>query len=164
MARATPHTPGAAAAAPHAEFEALVRDELTMVDELLELEPDCKWPLAAAAFLGRTLQQHRMGDEATAAAATANLDALRRIDPLRARYYSAAATDAAGDGDASGSPMGHWHRQPGGFYATYLAPEEGAAGAASSPGVALPSFIESEFTTKVAYLAWRKEEERLARS
>ena len=37
---------------------ALLRAELAVLTELLELEPDCKWPLAATAFVGA-----RLGDQ-----------------------------------------------------------------------------------------------------
>ena len=53
-----------------------------MVDELLELEPDAKWPLATAAFLGRAL-----GDRP--ADVESRLVELKRVDPMRARYYEA---------------------------------------------------------------------------
>ena len=60
----------------------ILRAELAMVDELLELEPDAKWPLATAAFLGRAL-----GDRP--ADVESRLVELKRVDPMRARYYEA---------------------------------------------------------------------------
>jgi len=140
-------TPGASAAAEPAAFEALVRAELQMVEELLELEPECKWALAAAAFLARTLQQQAMGDAQTAAMAAAHLDALQRIDSQRERYYTSTGTDG------SDALMGRWTRQPGGYYCTAA---EADAAAAS---VAIASFIESAFTSKVEYEKWRRAEE-----
>ena len=74
--------PGARSAAPPEEYHGVVREELGMVEELLELEPGCKWVLAAAAFLGREL------DAASAAAADARLTELQAVDPLRARFYA----------------------------------------------------------------------------
>ena len=53
----------------------ILRAELAMVDELLELEPDAKWPLATAAFLGRAL-----GDRP--ADVESRLVELKRVDPV----------------------------------------------------------------------------------
>ena len=132
--------PGADAALPPAEFEALVRAELQMVDELLELEPECKWPLAAAAFLGRTLDTHQMGSEETTGATATRIGELRRVDALRARYYDSAGEatptmartmaptmaryyDSAGKARIGAeaptmAPTGKWYRQKGNFYST----------------------------------------------
>jgi len=78
-----------AAAAPAAEYEALLRDELSMVEELLELEPNAKWPLAAAAFVGQLLLR-ATGEEGGegARAVKARLEQLQAIDKMRARYYA----------------------------------------------------------------------------
>lgn len=59
--------------------EAVLLDELSAVEELLELEPECKWPLLSAALLATALGR---GGEATA-----RFEACRRVDPFRAAYY-----------------------------------------------------------------------------
>eukprot|EP00322_Chrysochromulina_rotalis_P018597 CAMPEP_0115852512 /NCGR_PEP_ID=MMETSP0287-20121206/13036_1 /TAXON_ID=412157 /ORGANISM="Chrysochromulina rotalis, Strain UIO044" /LENGTH=389 /DNA_ID=CAMNT_0003306579 /DNA_START=36 /DNA_END=1205 /DNA_ORIENTATION=+ len=155
-------SPGAAAAAAHPEFEALVRDEIRMVDELVELEPECKWPLAAAAFLSRTLQQHGMSDEETDASAAAKLGSLQEIDRMRKRYYADARVGAAAGGkaDVPATPTGQWYQQPGRFFAPYSPSESGAVTSTAQ----LPSFIESELTTRVEYETWRKAQEAKRRA
>jgi len=85
--------PGGAAAAPPEEYAALLVDEMAMVDELLELEPECKWALAAAVHL-RT-EQLALPASGAASGCTpeedakhaARLEALKRVDPMRTRYY-----------------------------------------------------------------------------
>lgn len=52
-----------------------------MVNELIEIEPDCKWPLATATFIGQEL---RLGPEAL----TEQLRTLQRIDPMRHQFYA----------------------------------------------------------------------------
>ena len=74
--------PGGAAEAPAEEFAAILEDEATVLEELIELEPDCKWPLATAVFL-RSLQAG--GERAVDAAE--RLATLKRVDPKRTRYY-----------------------------------------------------------------------------
>lgn len=74
---------GGAAEAPHAEFKAILADEAAMIEELIELEPDCKWPLAAAVFV-RSLQ----AGEGRDADAVLQLATLRKVDPKRTRYYT----------------------------------------------------------------------------
>ena len=73
----------AAEAAGGAEFaaapEAVLADELAAVEELLELEPDCKWPLLSAALLAAALGRREESQ--------ARLEACRRVDPFRAAYY-----------------------------------------------------------------------------
>lgn len=59
--------------------EAVLLDELSAVEELLELEPECKWPLLSAALLATALGR---GGEASA-----RFEACRRVDPFRAAYY-----------------------------------------------------------------------------
>jgi geranylgeranyl transferase type-2 subunit alpha len=94
---------GAAAVAAPSEYAALLRDELAMVDELLELEPDCKWVLAASAFLSEQLAGCAKGDgggggaeaAAEAAAHAQKLRELGRVDPLRGRYYADRAAAVA---------------------------------------------------------------------
>ena len=85
--------PGGAAEAPAEEYEGLLRDELAMCEELLDLEPECKWVLAAAAFLSRELGD--AGGEKHAAL----MEQLKHVDPLRKRYYD----DAARGGDLGAS-------------------------------------------------------------
>ena len=43
---------GEAAAEAAAQWERVLRAELQVVEELLELEPECKWPLLTAAWRG----------------------------------------------------------------------------------------------------------------
>ena len=85
-------SPGGAAAAPEAEYAALVAEELTMVEELLELEPECRWALAAALYL-RAQQPAPPGDESLGAqeAHAARVATLQRVDPMRAKYYKEAS-------------------------------------------------------------------------
>ena len=78
-----------------AEYEALLRDELAMTEELLELEPDAKWPLATAAFLG-TLLARGGGGEADAARTAERLAVLQKVDGARANFYAHAAAQARG--------------------------------------------------------------------
>ena len=70
---------------PSEQHAALLRDELAMVDELVELEPDSKWPLATAVFLAAKL---RGDDPAVDSLAEERLAALGRVDPPRAPYYA----------------------------------------------------------------------------
>ena len=64
--------------------------------ELLELEPDCKWVLAASAFLSEQLASCGDGGGGGEAAAHAEkLQALGRVDPMRSRYYADRASAAA---------------------------------------------------------------------
>lgn len=105
--------PGAAASTPGVEYAAILRSEAQMVEELLELEPDCKWPLAASAFIARELSSVAAGDEGSALAAE-RWSALEAVDKLRARYY----VDCRQGGDAAVS-AGRWRRQPGGYFAPW---------------------------------------------
>ena len=75
------------AAPPVAADEAVLREELDAVRELLELEPGCKWPLLSAALLAAALGQP---DEATA-----SLDECKRVDPFREKYYEHYASQIA---------------------------------------------------------------------
>lgn len=162
--------PGAAGAVPASEYAALLEGELAMVDELLELEPDCKWPLATAAFLSHQLAESGQSTgcysmalqaEGGGTSTSERFRLLQQVDALRERYYLDAA---AGGVDASAaSPPGDWQLQRGGYYAP-LKPEMGASAQAAAGGVGakgvLPSFIQSSFTTKVEYEAWRQSVER----
>jgi geranylgeranyl transferase type-2 subunit alpha len=71
-----------------AEYEAALRDELSMVTELLELEPECKWALAAAAFLEAQLEAAVpvAGGEGRAGLLE-RLESLQAVDGMRTRYY-----------------------------------------------------------------------------
>ena len=71
---------GGGGTAPSEPLAALMRAELGVITELLELEPDCKWPLVAAAFLGDTLGE----DPATT---ERRLGVLQRVDPMRRAHY-----------------------------------------------------------------------------
>lgn len=78
-----------------------------MVDELIDLEPSCKWALAAAVFLAsqlpsadaRAAAQERTtaGAGGAATSVSERLAALQQVDPMRARYYA----DLAGRGEAT---------------------------------------------------------------
>ena len=65
--------------APSESLAALMRDELAVLTELLELEPDCKWPLAAATFLGDALGESAQTERL--------LRELSRVDPMRKAHY-----------------------------------------------------------------------------
>ena len=98
-----------------ADFEDTVRDELRMTAELIELEPDCKWPLATASYLGRIAQHHGVSfvDEMTTTA-NVQLEDLQRVDPFRSRHYlDVSRSDAS---NTQTLPSGRWVRQSGGFY------------------------------------------------
>ena len=85
--------PGGAASAPREEYEGVLAEEAAMIDELLELEPECKWALASAVFL--RAQQQQLGAGGAAGIDEARIEMLKRIDPMRTRYYTAQAS--AGD-------------------------------------------------------------------
>ena len=91
--------PGGAAGTSSSDYVSILKDEQTMVDELLELEPECKWVLACAAFLSEQLTAcgEAAGASVDRAAYTNALQALGRVDPMRSRYYAdrAAATAVA---------------------------------------------------------------------
>ena len=75
----------------------------TQYMKVLELEPDCKWVLAASAFLSEQLAGCAKGDgggggaeaAAEAAAHAQKLRELGRVDPLRGRYYADRAAAVA---------------------------------------------------------------------
>ena len=70
-----------------------------MVDELLELEPECKWALAAAVFLRR--EQTALYGKSDGGGAedeekhAERLAELKRVDPMRVRYYTESGGTAA---------------------------------------------------------------------
>lgn len=70
---------------------AVVRRELAMCDELLALEPECKWAMLARLHLleGRRGQGKADGDDVFRREAGRVLDALEALDPLRRNYYGA---------------------------------------------------------------------------
>ena len=91
--------PGGAASAPREEYEGVLAEEAGMIDELLELEPECKWALASAVFLRAQQRQLDAGGAAASAPADideARIETLKRIDPMRTRFYTEQArVDAA---------------------------------------------------------------------
>ena len=83
---------GPAQVAPE-EYEGLVREELSMSEELLELEPECKWVLAATAYLHNRLGEHlavrgEAGVNVERSAYAEKLRELNRVDVMRANYYA----------------------------------------------------------------------------
>ncbi|KAJ3361937.1 Rab geranylgeranyltransferase [Allomyces javanicus] len=64
---------------------AVRRAELAVIEELVELEPECKWVLGALVFL-YTLGGSAMPDEIRKAEYM--VAELKRIDPYRAQYYA----------------------------------------------------------------------------
>ena len=74
--------------------QALLRDELSMATELLELEPDCKWVLAASAFLSEQLAATGARSDDERRAYSEQLHALGRVDSMRSRYYADVAEAA----------------------------------------------------------------------
>ena len=57
---------------------------MAQVEELIELEPDSKWPLATAIHIGQALAP---ADEHVAGRTAEWLRTLLRVDPTRANYY-----------------------------------------------------------------------------
>lgn len=86
--------PDGAAPAPQAEYEATLREELSMCDELIELEGECKWVLAASAYIAREL-----GEAGTTGVKC--METLRRIDPVRKRYYEDVSSGAKAETGAA---------------------------------------------------------------
>ena len=74
--------------------EATLREELSMCDELIELEGECKWVLAASAYIAREL-----GEAGTTGVKC--METLRRIDPLRKRYYEDVSSGAKAETGAA---------------------------------------------------------------
>ena len=70
---------------PSPEHTAVLSDELAMIEDLLELEPESKWPLAAAVFLGKALAVVRPGSDERV---SEHLRSLQRVDPTRVQYYA----------------------------------------------------------------------------
>uniref|UniRef100_A0A7S0JGG3 Geranylgeranyl transferase type-2 subunit alpha n=1 Tax=Calcidiscus leptoporus TaxID=127549 RepID=A0A7S0JGG3_9EUKA len=66
-----------------------LQEELNMLNELLELEPDCKWPLATVSFIAKKLSL-------PADTRLAQLKMLQSIDPMRSQHYKHQLTLASG--------------------------------------------------------------------
>ena len=60
--------------------EETLRGELAMLNDLLEMEPECKWPLATATFIGQALRIEP-------AQLAEQLRTLQRIDSARRNFY-----------------------------------------------------------------------------
>jgi len=63
---------------------AVLKDELAMVEELIDLEPESKWPLISAVHIGRILSEN---DPALTGRTSGWLSTLLQVDPTRAMYY-----------------------------------------------------------------------------
>lgn len=75
-----------------AERGELLRGELARVDELLELEPDCRWALLARGRLAIAASAGSPADEVEAQerAVAEGYDRISALDPLRRGFYSEA--------------------------------------------------------------------------
>ena len=72
----------------------MLRDEQAMATELLELEPECKWVLAASAFISEQLAATGTRSDDERRAYEEQLQALGWVDSVRARYYADVAAAA----------------------------------------------------------------------
>lgn len=65
------------------ELLEILEDQRKSCEELLELEPGCKWPLLTGIFLMRSLDTSLYHSKILS-----SLETLTRVDPLRSGYYS----------------------------------------------------------------------------
>eukprot|EP00931_Biecheleriopsis_adriatica_P101899 TRINITY_DN76949_c0_g1_i1.p1 TRINITY_DN76949_c0_g1~~TRINITY_DN76949_c0_g1_i1.p1 ORF type:complete len:677 (+),score=185.16 TRINITY_DN76949_c0_g1_i1:36-2033(+) len=81
---------------PSSERQALLKGESEMIEELLEIEPDCKWALLARGRLTIALAAGCSTSEVAAAeqALAEGYDRLRALDPLRQGFYAEAKSAA----------------------------------------------------------------------
>lgn len=71
---------------PEDEMVSLLQQEVTMCENLLEIEPNCKWALLTKTLLqGKLLKEHPNSED---------LDRLQKIDPLRYHYYQYLKTNS----------------------------------------------------------------------
>jgi len=64
----------------------LLQQEVTMCENLLEIEPNCKWALLTKTLLQGKLNKSQPNE--------ADLDHLQKIDPLRSQYYQYLKTNS----------------------------------------------------------------------
>ena len=99
LAQLHPNSTSSAKTGSSSEYAGILSEEATMVDELLELEPECKWALAAAVFLRR--EQMALDGKSDGGGAedeekhAERLAELKRVDPMRVRYYTESGGTAA---------------------------------------------------------------------
>lgn len=81
-----PHTPSISPRHSLEEKIEILQVELTRIDELLEIEPDCRWALLARMRLQQALAAP---DEAVS-----NLERMSTLDPLRRNFYADSKANA----------------------------------------------------------------------
>ena len=83
----TPRNPELKSHVMSSEQKEILQSELTRIDELLEIEPDCRWALLARMRL-------QLASSTPEEATLSNLERMSTLDPLRRHFYADSKADA----------------------------------------------------------------------